>query len=271
MFFTLHDNFEQIIKNNLKKQNLEIKKIPTGWTNYVFLARVNKFKAFIFRFPRNSFFADTLLKEEVFCKFAKGKISYKVPNIKIYYENNRPYSRHKFIQGKSLTEAFEYLSNEERTSLGKDIAKCIFQIQKLQPKNMSLPKLSEFLQGLSEVDDSKNYDLSKHDYLVELEKECVLCHADFNPGNILLNKKNKMIAVLDFAFASYSSPIIDISRIIGRSPKCFGKIFFDEYCKFFNVELDYKKIVKIIKVWNYVEEKYIEYMAKNHPDVILPF
>lgn len=143
-------------------------------------------------------------------------------------------------------------------------------MQKITNKAPSLIKLSEFLDGLSKVD-NQEYNLAEHNILRKLEnKKCVLAHADFNPGNILLNSKNRMFAVLDFAFVSYTSDIVDISRVIGRLPKEYSEIFLKEYEKVFNIKVDREKINKIISLWNYVEKKYITYIKKCHKDIILP-
>ncbi len=272
MFFTLNDNFEKIIKENLQNDEIIIKKIPTGWTNYVFKAIVSKRKSFIFRFPRNDFFAKTLLKEETFCNFFKAKkiLSFKIPDIHLFYHNERPFTVHRFMEGKSLTECASNLNHEEKVQLGKDIAKFIYELQHATNEILKLPRLSEFLDGLSKVGNAE-YDLSRHDVLKNLENESlVLSHADFNPGNILLNKKNRMFAVLDFAFISYTSPVVDILRVVGRLPQDYHDVLIEQYQNYCNSKIDTKKACEIIDLWKYVEERYINYMKNNHPDVILP-
>lgn len=268
MFFTLKDDFQEIIGNILGQKKLSVEKISTGWTNYVFFAKAGK-KKYIFRFPRNDFFAETLIKEESFCKLIKNKISYKIPDIKLFYDKERPFTMHKYINGKTLTECCNSLTEKQKKQLGKDIARFIYEIQKIKVDNLKLPLLSDFLEGLSKVGD-ENYDLSNHDVLKKLEKNAILSHADFNPGNIVLNKKNRMFAVLDFAFVSYTSDIVDISRMIGRLPEDFHNCLIEEYNKYLKTNVNVKSIYEIIDVWKYVEEKYIIYMKKNHPDVCLP-
>ncbi|MCL2621747.1 MAG: hypothetical protein FWD32_01800, partial [Firmicutes bacterium] len=69
-FFTLADNFDTLIKSKLNNV-VSISKIPTGWTNYVFTATTKSGAEYIFRFPRDYYWVDTLEKENWFNKFIK--------------------------------------------------------------------------------------------------------------------------------------------------------------------------------------------------------
>ena len=112
------------------------------------------------------------------------------------------------------------------------------------------------------------YDFSRHDNLVKLEqRDLVLNHADLNPGNILLDENNNVCAVLDFAFVSFSSRINDVSRLIGRLPADFHHIMLKAYNKRFDTNISMDEINKLIDVWNYVEEHYINYMRVNQPEI----
>ncbi len=270
MHFTIKDNFEDIIKSVLRRDKIKITKIPTGWTNYVFHAVISNRKSFIFRFPRNDFFAETLIKEERFTPYIGSKITFKVPEIRLFYDEKRPFTMHKYMSGKSLTECHKDLTARQKRRLCRDIAKFIKQVQSLNPPTSELTTLSAFLKGLSEVG-SEAYDLRRHKHLVALEKRgMVLSHADFNPGNVLINSRNRMFAVLDFAFLSYTSDIIDLSRIIGRLPEDYYELMIGEYEKAMGKKVVRKDVEQLIKMWEYVEQKYIAYMKNNHPDVVLP-
>lgn len=269
MFFTIDDDFESIIKHSLKSNFVKVKKIPTGWTNFVFYATKDS-KTYVFRFPRNLFFAKTLIKEKKFNKLLARKLPFKVPKLTLMFHEGRPFTIHRYQEGKSLTECATSLSTKQVAKLCKDIAKLNKAIQKIKIKKEELPLLSDFLEGLSKVGDEP-YDLKKHNILKQLESESlVVQHADLNPGNIILNEKNKMFAVIDFAFLSYTSKYVDLARIIGRLPKNFYQPMIEAYEKTFKTKVNKKYIDALIHLWEYVEKKYIAYMAKNHKDVELP-
>lgn len=279
MHFSLNDNFKEIIESTLQTKVLQIEQISTGWTNYVFAVKLKNRKKYIFRFPRNDFFARTLKKEEFVCKALKRKIPFKLPKIKLYYHSGRPFTKHKYYNGKTLTEVMNTLTQKEINLLAKDIAKFIKALQKIKfsnnqikyrGKTLNINFLTNFLHGLSKNSIS-DYDLKKHNFLFKLEKaHLTLSHGDFNPGNIILNKKNRIIAVLDFAFFTLSSPHIDASRMIGRLPQNFKEPIKIEYKKALNTKLSNNCINKLVNIWDYVEEKYIEYIKAVHKDIVLP-
>ena len=197
-----------------------------------------------------------------------NKISLKAPNLKILLDDNRPFSIHKKIDGESLTECYCKLNNEEKNILAIDLCKLLNEFKLI--KNIeNFESVSNFLDNLSLVS-GNNYDLSQHDFLKTLEKnELVFSHGDLNPGNLIL-KNHKLYAVIDFAFSGKSSPLVDLSRITGRLPNDFYKYLKPAYMQHFNSKLPKRKVEKLIKTWEYIEEKYIAYIKDNHPDIILP-
>lgn len=266
-FFTTSDDFRDIIEKQVGV-DVQISQIATGWTNFVFSVKANG-NSYIFRFPRNSFFAGVLEKEVAFSKFIRNKIKTQIPHLEIDYDRNRPYTMHKKIEGRSLTEVYCELSKENKVEVARQIAEFIYQLQKVSLKGFTfnLPTTSQFLEELSHVDD-EYYDLDRHKALVEMEQGgLVLNHADLNPGNVLIDEDNKMCAILDFAFVSLSSDINDVSRLIGRLPEDFHEIMLDAYNDKFKSKVSMEQINKLIGVWNYVEEHYINYMKINHPEI----
>ena len=209
-FFTEQDQFEAIIKQHLPHLD-HFKFIKTGWTNIVIEAQDDS-EAYFFRFPRNQFFARMLLKDFSFCSFMRDKVTFQFPDLKLYYDAGRPFSMHKKIKGWSLTERFKHLSRQALTNLAYDITKFMKELHAVNPQN--LPKecnmyLSTFLDELSKVDDNE-YDLSRHNPLRVYEQETHVVHGDLNPGNILLDENDKMIGIIDFAFAGISNDHVDI-------------------------------------------------------------
>ena len=264
-FFSVKNDFKKIIKSKLCDV-ASIKQIATGWTNFVFDVKT-KNNEYIFRFPRNNFFASVLKKEVFFTNFLKDKVSVPLTDITLNFESNKPYTIHKKIKGKSLTEVCEFLSTKDKQKIAKQIAEFIFELQQIDVKDKNLMTTTKFLEELSKVD-SEYYDFSMHDNLkIMEEKGVVLNHADLNPGNILLDENFNVCGILDFAFVSVSSNINDVSRLIGRLPKDFHQIMLKEFNKKFDSKVSLKQVYKVVDVWNYVESHYINYMKKNMPEI----
>lgn len=271
-FFTLQDNLLTIIKDVLPHlDTASVQHIKTGWTNIVVEATAGK-KSYFFRFPRNEFFAKMMLKDHAFCTFIQGKTSFKTPYLQLFFHDGRPFSMHEKIKGWSLSQRFSHLSRQMMTNIAMDISKFITEISAIPvetlPQKCDMP-VSAFLDELSTVDDDY-YDLSKHDPLRAFEKSLHVVHGDLNPGNILLDENDRVTAVLDFCFSGTSHRYVDLSRIIGRAPKEFSDIMIAEYQRTTGQNVDPTKVDELIGVWNYVEQQYISYMKRCHPEIQLP-
>lgn len=269
-FFDLDDDFEKIIKKHFKDSK-DIFQVKTGWTNFVYHVTSGK-TSYFFRFPRNDFFSDALVKEYNFCMFLKGKISFKIPKLKLFYDNGRPYTLHREIKGESLSDCYNELNGKEKQKLAKDIVKMVYEFANIDYKeypDKNFQKVSNFLDNLSNVSQN-GYDIKEHDFLKSLEKNhMILSHGDLNPGNLIL-RNHKLVAVIDFAFAGISSEFVDISRIVGRTPSEFKDMIVSAYEKKFQTKIDLENINNLEKTWSYVEEKYILYIKQNHPTIVLP-
>lgn len=265
-FFKETDNFFDII--NLQLEDVKsIKQESSGWTNFVFIVSTKAGK-FVFRFPRNAFFANALVKECMFLQQLGGKeLGVMLPKLKLCYYKSKPYSVHEYIKGKSLSKAKLFFWQKKR--IAKDIAEFLLALSKIKTA-FKLPKTSTFLNQLSKVSDKQGYDIKKHQPLVLAEKQgLILTHGDLNPGNLIV-KNGKLVAVVDFAFVSYSSVFNDVSRLLARCEKSFEKHLIKAFENKFNLRVDAKQICALQSVWQYVEKKYVEYIKLNHPDIILP-
>lgn len=263
-FFKDSDDFFYIINTQLEKVK-KIEQISTGWTNFVFEVKAKGGK-YIFRFPRNDFFAEQLEKECSFlASFDHNLLPVKVPEIKLVYFKSRPYSRHKAISGRPLSKC--KLSKHRANIFAKDALNFLDALASIRTR-VNLPTTSQFLKELSLVSGGE-YDLDKHMALEKEERaQLVLSHGDFNPGNILM-KHGKMHGVLDFAFVSYSTPLDDVSRVIGRFP-ALEKPIVSQLKARGNFEDAEMRIAELCQVWQYVEQQYIEYIKREHRDIILP-
>ena len=263
-YFNISDDFFYIIKTILP-QARSIKQISTGWTNFVFKVKSGR-KSYIFRFPRNEFFSEALIKECRFCQEIYKKTSFFTPNLFIFYDKGRPFSFHEVLPGKPLSKC--KLSFKQKKAFAKDVCKFLKELSLIRPE-IPLEKCSNFLDNLSKITKNSNYDIKKHDFLKKNEQKClILCHGDFNSGNILI-KHHKMISVIDFAFVSYSSPLNDISRLIGRLDESYEKLLISEFEKAFETRVDVSDIKNLAQMWNYVDENYIAYIKANHPEISL--
>ena len=268
-FFTVDDDFESIIHQHFKIFD-DISQEKNGWTNFVYKVKVNG-DTYYFRFPRNDFFSDAIKKEYSMSCFIKNKISFKTPDLQLFFDNNRPYSMHKEIEGESLSKCYNDLTMKEKQILADDVCIMLKDFESIDLSrylDYNFEPVSNFLDNLSYVS-GNGYDINVHSDLKLLEKEhCVFTHGDFNPGNLIL-KNHKLIAVIDFAFAGISNEFVDISRIVGRCPTEFKPIFISAYKKLVR-EINNEKLNNIENLWNYVDNHYIEYIKKNHPSIILP-
>ena len=266
-FFTTSDDFKSIIEREIGKIN-NMSQISTGWTNFVYEVD-GESGEYIFRFPRNDFFSGVLEKEVAFSKYIKGKIKTPTSDIRLGFDNGRPFTCHSKIKGKSLTSVYPTLSIQDKENIADQVSEFIYELQQVPIENipLNLQTTSEFLAELSHVDNAY-YDFSKHDNLIKLEKEkLVLNHADLNPGNILIDENNNVCAIIDFAFVSASSNINDVARLIGRLPEDFHEIMLNSYKKKFNKNILMDEIKAVVSVWDYVEEHYINYMKENQPEI----
>ena len=264
-FFTTDDPLDEIIRETMgNKRVLETKHILTGWTNIVMEVKTDE-GAYFFRFPRNPFWSRMIVKDATVCNFVDGKTSYYTPQMKLYYDTNgRPFSVHKKIEGYTLGDRIYHLSHTAITGVAYDAAKFIKELSGIDlrgaPKEVKYP-LSEFLHELDYEHYDKHID-ADHKYIRATE-EPYLVHGDLNLGNILLDADDKMIGVIDFAFAGTGNPNMDVARMVSRPvPKEFERAFLDH---FDNTE----EISRMKEAWKHIDNGYAEHIRKCFPEINL--
>ena len=94
---------KQVIQETLEGQDTLVNAttIQTGWTNITMDVH-GELKDYIFRFPRNLFFAKMMVKDCAFCNLLQGKIKTPIPNMHLKTNKNRPFSVHQKIIGVSF-------------------------------------------------------------------------------------------------------------------------------------------------------------------------
>lgn len=268
-YFSLDEDFSRIIKNSLSdKEIINIKPISTGWTNIVFEVSTT-IGNYFFRFPRDNFWIRTIVKDYEFSKFINGKTDFNTVKLELHYDNGRPYSIHKKIEGIVLADVMNKLSNEQIKTVSKDISKFMYQLHNIKFDNNEIfditnigLNLTDFLNELLDLHVSQNDKVFwKYEEFKNKEHD-TLVHGDLNSSNILLDNNYHVAAIIDFGFGGFGNPYFDISRIIGRCPVTFKDEIIKSYEELSCKDLDYNTLNKEIKIWENIDNSYINYMRK---------
>lgn len=268
-YFSLDEDYTNIIKNSLPKMKIiNINPISTGWTNIVFEVSTDCGNYF-FRFPRDNFWIRTIVKDYEFSKFINGKTDFNTVQLNLLYDNGRPYSIHKKIEGTVLADKMNDLSPEEIKVISSEISKFMYQLHNVSFKedeifdidNIGL-KLTDFLDELLNLHVSQEDKVFwKYDEFKQKEHN-TLVHGDLNSSNILLDENNHVTAIIDFGFGGFGNPYFDIARIIGRCPNTFKDEIIKSYESISNEQLDYPVLNDEIKIWENIDNSYINYMRR---------
>ena len=267
---------KQIIYETIGKNDSVIgaQIIPTGWTNITIDVH-GELHDYIFRFPRNLFFAEMMVKDCTICQCLQGKTTIRIPDMHLMSHQNRPFSMHYKIPGRALTQVMDAATDVDREQIVADMALFLSELHHLPIETLPTAvteSLNDFLSGLATVHQGQ-YDLDYHHNLVVLEqqmkKPCIL-HGDFNPGNILGGDDYRVSAIIDFSFVSVSDPHADIGRFVGRSDSEWGEALIEAYQAQNHKLCDREKIRQIVDLFKYVEYKYVEYMQHSHPEIVIP-
>ena len=224
---------------------------------------------YFFRFPRDNFWIRTIVKDYEFSKFINGKTDFNTVQLHLLYDNGRPYSVHKKIEGTVLADKMNDLTPEEVKTISSEIAKFMYQLHNINYKNEKIFNVTNIGLNLTDfLDELLNLHVSdedkvfwKYDEFKEKEQN-TLVHGDLNSSNILLDENNHIAAIIDFGFGGYGNPYFDISRIIGRCPENFKEEIIRIYEQLSNSKLDYPVLNQEIDIWKNIDNSYINYMRK---------
>ena len=266
-YFSLDENFEEIIKKSLPgKEILKTKFISTGWTNIVYEVETNDGNYF-FRFPRDDFWARTIVKDYEFGKYIHDKTDFNTIKLEIQYDNGRPYSIHKKVPGVPLAERMNNLSEAELDNISDKIAKFMYELHNVEYDKSKIftinnigVDLDDFLEELLTLHVSKE-DRAFWNEKTKINTNC-LVHGDLNSSNIILDDNNDVAAIIDFGFGGYGNKYDDIARIIGICPPEFKDRIVKSYEKYSNESLNNITLNENIDTWNKIDSGYINYMRK---------
>ena len=271
-FFEIDENYNEIIDKALNEENngINVKKIefiPTGWTNIVYEVFTTKGNYF-FRFPRDQFWERTIVKDCQFSQFIKNKTSFKTVDLKLKYDNGRPFSIHKKIEGIPLAKKMNDLEQDDVNKISEQIAKFMYEMHNLKYNreevfsidNIGL-ELQDFISELLNLHVSeKDRKFWNNSNFINTDDKCCLIHGDLNSSNVLIDENNNISAIIDFGFGGYGNKYFDISRIIGRCPEKFKSAIINSYEKLERENLNKEEVEKNIKIWSNIDNGYINYM-----------
>lgn len=266
-YFRLSDNFREIISKVIEDKKIDtMTLIPTGWTNIVYEVKTDD-GSYFFRFPRDEFWSRTIVKDYEFTQYIYGKTNFNTIKLELFYDNERPFSMHKKIEGTPLAEKMNELNEEQITCISNEIAQFMNEIHNLdyskskifKTNNIGL-KLKDFLDELLSFHiTEENRQFWKMVPNAKEETNC-LVHGDLNSSNILLDENNHIAAIIDFGFAGYGNKYDDIARIIGRCPDTFRDKIVNSYEECSNINLSEQILNQNIETWNNIDNAYIDYM-----------
>ena len=250
-----------------------IQVIQTGWTN-ITMDVEGENQSYIFRFPRNLFFAKMMIKDCVFCQLLRDKVSIPIPDMQLKVNKNRPFSMHRKIKGVSLLSQMDTIKPSDLDAIVSDLALFLSQLHALSldiMKDDMKENLADFLDNLASVHQG-DYDFTYHDPLRQMESSLLnlrIVHGDFHPGNVLI-QDGRVSGIIDFAFASISDKHSDLGRFWGRSNPVLGQALVEAYQYQTKTVCDLTKVHAVADVFKYVEYKYVHYMQAFHPEIKIP-
>lgn len=274
-YFKINEDFKPIIQEALQeKENVKninsIKPIYTGWTNIVYRVEADNGNYYL-RFPRDEFWSRTIVKDYQFASFIKGKTSFKTVELKLAYNNERPFSIHKEVEGTSLAEKINTMNNDEIKSVSNQLAKFMYELHNVKFKkedifsinNIGL-KLNDFITELlnKHVSEDDKIFWKTDNFEIKNEKEC-LVHGDLNLSNVILDQNNNIASIIDFGFAGFGNKYFDLARVLSRSyPPKFREEIIKSYEEYGGEKIDIQELEKNINTWINIDNGYKNYMMK---------
>lgn len=209
------------------------------------------------------------MKDYEFSKFINGKTDFNTVELNLAYDNWRPFSIHRKIEGTVLADKMNDLSADEVKVIASEISKFMYQLHHIKYNEDEIFDITNIGLNLTDfLDELLNLHVSQEDKVFwkyedfKKKDHNTLVHGDLNSSNILLDDNNHVTAIIDFGFGGFGNPYFDIARIIGRCPDSFKDEIISSYEQLSNEQLNYPLLNDEIRVWSNIDNSYINYMRK---------
>lgn len=140
--------------------------------------------------------------------------------------------KREYVEGKTLQQLMKENPKEVDTYIEQMVDLQLKIHQKRNPQlNKLKDKMSKAISDLECIDDATKYDL--HTKLEGMPKHTKLCHGDFCPSNIIVDKDGVM-HVVDWVHASQGNASADVARtymILSLDNKKIAEKYMDMFCE----------------------------------------
>ena len=252
----------EIIKKEIKEkfdfQVNEIKYLGGGVDSNAYL--INNDYVFKFGISVNSKL--DYEAQKIFSDFYKHNIinDIETPDIEYYYNDDETrIIGYKYIEGKFLNrKIYNKIGKDCQEKMVKDIAMFLKKLHKYNENDLNLEVLDIRKKMLAEVRLIKNniyYALTENErkYINRFEKRVIesdvfddkkcLCHIDFNPTHILIDKNNSFRGVIDWGGAAIVCKYAEFSYILSDSEDEIGRDFGLKVLEYYK-EIDVEKAIE---------------------------
>lgn len=262
-----YDRLKREIKDKFNFEVSEIKYLGGGVDSNAYL--VNNEYVFKFGISKNS--KEDYRAQKVFSDFYKNKkfSNIETPNIEYYYCcDELQIVGYKMVEGTFIDRlSFYKMDVEQQEKIIKDMAIFLKNLHKYNQNDIDLQVLDMKDKMLKEVELIKNtiYDSltdNEKKYIDRFEerikksnvfdgKKCI-CHIDFNPDHILIDKNNNFKGVIDWGGAAIACEYAEFPYLLSNGDDEMGRDFGLKV-------LDYYKDIDIDKAIEYSNIHRMEY------------
>ncbi len=247
----MHIDYKAVLKkyySNLEQHTIDI--YAQGWDHVIYV--VDGVKAF--RFPQAKENIGNLKKEAAFLTLLRPSVSIRIPHLKLFNNDNKPYAVYDFIAGTQFTpDVSKAFTENELRELAHELGRFLTQIH-------SIPKEKAMKIGVGEVDikqswhklfrktQEKVYSLIVaeeqewiealfRNFLKTLERadfETRMIHSDMMPEHIIVDpEKHTLNGIIDFGDIEIGDPAYDFTYF-----GLFGKSFLDAVYRSYRLDRD---------------------------------
>lgn len=262
-YFTINDEFSSIISRvlNCDVGQIEIQRSQHGKSSFVFFVYFHR-ESFLFKFPRTTFQAESILYEDNMARFFVDKFNFNVPLIRVYYDEEIPFSVYPLIDGTNMSDV--RLSDYDISRLCNQLAEILVVF-----KQADFCSIKTKLKTKEQLirDFCRDFEYSPDFTLIEdiICDDIGLIHGDFHRSNILLNKSKNISGLLDFATVSIGSIYYDLGQMCFSMNEKFNDIFVATCEQRLNLKFDRNKIKRMVEFLdNMINKNYLPFIRRQY-------